>query len=326
MEAVRNWLRVFRIQTAFTTVAVLLIGYITIRPINLFDGALLIAIGVLDHMWGISQNEYYDLEYDKKDPGKKDRPLVRGDLNPVRVYQASWLIIAIAHLITLYISVEAFILFLSSSILGWHYNTQNKTEPISELSFCGWGAVLVFVGASVAGSINMITVMLSAFIFVELFFLNSLGGGLKDLDADDQTIAKFMGLDLIKCVDRNPTIVYTPIYLGSVYVSKMVQLMMVGAILWILLPSLNDVLALVLGVASMSLLFGATLVRVFVDRFRRDQIKSRLVLHELTSLALLAVALMRLDVLTSLFILIFPAMWFVVFNVLLETSLLDPGT
>jgi len=79
MAGVKDWLQLFRAQTAFATIYCITIPYL-IAGGDIRNLIILIPLGFLFHYLGLGHNNLMDYWYDVHDPNKQHHPLIKGTI------------------------------------------------------------------------------------------------------------------------------------------------------------------------------------------------------------------------------------------------------
>lgn len=198
MEKVKDWLRLFRAQTAPATILLILTPYLTAKSLYTLETLALGLFALLAHWFSFGHNSLMDtaLGYDVKDPNKKHHPLVAGEISLHIAHNViHWglsLLAVSALLLTVHLSpnptfgVAAILLWL---VFGYSYNSGLSKESILgflPISICftamgAWGWLLSH------SDINMLGRVYLAYTFMTILFQISWSGHLKELEIGERS-------------------------------------------------------------------------------------------------------------------------------------------
>ena len=213
-ETIKDWLRLFRAQTAPATVLLLLVPYLAGEGATLV-GALIIGIfGLFAHFWSFGQNSLLDttiIHYkgrpppDLEDPSKAHHPLVAGRIRLSEAHSViNWglaLLVTVGGIGSLLGANPALSMFslIIWVIWGWGYNA--GLSKVSLLGFLpiticfmgltGWAWFLTHEAMSVLGWYYF------AYVGLTILFQISVEGNLKEMrQAERSNLLIKMGASL----------------------------------------------------------------------------------------------------------------------------------
>jgi len=197
MEKIKNWLRIFRAQTAPLTVVTVMAAYLNgeWKPL---DALILLVFLVLIHWFSYGHNSLMDtaLGYDQRDDNKQHHPLVNGIISltngHVMIHIGIVMITVLVSLFSIMISTQPTLtitLLLLWTVLGQAYNDGLSKESIlgpymiSLMSVC-----MVWWGWSLSHStIDLVGILYGIYIFLLIMFQISWDGSLKDLTQPEKS-------------------------------------------------------------------------------------------------------------------------------------------
>lgn len=143
-------------------------------------------------------NDYYDYEVDKANR-RLDRPLVRGDLSRSEALWISGILAVPGFLFALYISLTAFLLAITITLLGYLYDVKLKEYGIAGNVYIAFSMAAPFLfGAIVAGNINVEVSVLSIIAFLS-GLAREIMKGIEDVEGDAlrdvKTVARIYGTE-----------------------------------------------------------------------------------------------------------------------------------
>ncbi len=152
----------------------------------------LFLLGLLYHFFAFALNDIVDLELDRRNPGRRLDPMIRGVFNPKRILPVVLTTVPVSHLLIaawFKATIEAHILLALSFGLMALYNVYGKKgtvpPPITEGVYGVAIALLCIEGALLSAqpfgpSVNLT----AAFLGLQLLLVNGVDGHLKNLDTD----------------------------------------------------------------------------------------------------------------------------------------------
>lgn len=154
---------------------------------NAFKLILLFIIGILAHIFTFVQNDYYDVEIDRKSIYVSDRPFTTGEISKqtvIVIFVLSFLlsiILTIVYLFTIY----SFLVLLSSFFCMHLYNKYSKRfagmEYILSLGVFFYG---LFGALTVSKTIAPLAYLVALFGFFQWLFSVGITANLKDVEFD----------------------------------------------------------------------------------------------------------------------------------------------
>ncbi len=149
----------------------------------------LFVIGIFIHIFGTFQNDYFDIELDKKSKYVSERPLVNGIVSRKGVlflilfsFFAS---IILAYLF--FFTIPAFLALLLSFFLATLYNKYSKRMPGMEYvmgaGVCTFG---LFGALTVSDVLSPLVIFIVLFVLMKYVFNIGVSGNLKDVEYDSK--------------------------------------------------------------------------------------------------------------------------------------------
>lgn len=320
-----------RAHTIAASFIVAAIGYITVKPLGLYEGAVLFFLVAMIHTSGCILNDYYDYSYDKDDPGKSDRPLVKQGISVQYAKYAGYTIMLVGLAIAASISSTLFAVGLVSATLGIYYNKYSKENILSELAFTGWEVSLVFVGAAYAGSATILTGIVSIFIAIQAFYQIQ-EGSLKDIDGNETTLLSRIGAFKSKYTGY----LVPRWFIGVSTALKVAQVVLVTTVLWLginmevpmgsELPSIQ--ILMVLSLFGLLGIVGSVFLASFRYCFTKSETRSEVIksftVHELAGAVMLLFAVIPVDPAGAIATTVFSVAWVGVVNWFIHSGPIHP--
>ncbi|MEW5761202.1 MAG: UbiA family prenyltransferase [Candidatus Thermoplasmatota archaeon] len=315
---IKDWLILFRIQTAALTAIVPVYPAVAI---GYFDASLkLFFIGILVHISGFVMNEYFDLEHDKKAAYLKNKPLVKGSISKRQAIGTFSFTIILSFLFS-YIFFKNFfalaILFVAFSF-GTLYNIFGKKIILGDFFLAFWVfAFLIFGALCVTSEINIIVYFLCIFAFLQLLFNNSVEGGIKDLETDRNSICIKLGARVKDGKAYFPMAL--KIYAFSI---KSIHISLAIIFLFFVPPTY---ISFFIFIGLVSIIHLTLFIFLNIKNFDRNYLKKIFGLHETTTYWLAPVLLLPIiGIIPTIILIILPPIWYISFNAILYSSPLEP--
>lgn len=334
MSNVKNnlleYLRLLRFQTSAATASAPLIGGLIAGQRDIIPLFVLLIIGILFHIYGFVLNEYIDIEVDKKSLELYKKPLVSGSI-PGK--HAGFIIIfscIFAFILTIiFFPTFLTIIFLVLAILlGGIYDVFGKKIIGSDFILgIGFFFVCLFGVSTYSNNFTTIIYIVSFAYFLHIVFNNAVEGGLKDVYHDSlagaKTSATRMGVKI-----KEGKLVVTRKFLGFAYVLRIIFIALVfllffeqNHILWI-----NSYLFQISILVILMVIIFFSMYKFLQNRtFDRSRLKKLFSVHEMVSYFMLLIALSPiLGFGITLFLMLLPFTWYLLFNGILYGKLLQP--
>ena len=206
---IREYAKLFRFH-GFGAAITAVVGAMSVEgeALELSHFIILFMAGVLFSINCAVLNDYMDVDIDRRSKYLSDRPLVKGTISKKNALIISLLVLIIGvgallhHLITTqrYLSI---IICVICGILGVSYNFVGKKfvwgtvfVPASMGFFLLFGATVFSDKIQSITDIPILTWILFILTFNQLFFMNTISGGLKDVENDRESGATTLAVSL----------------------------------------------------------------------------------------------------------------------------------
>lgn len=209
---VRDWLKLFRAQTAPATVFCVVVPYLIAggSPVNLL---ILVPLFTIVHYLSFGHNSLMDYWYDVHDPNKKHHPLESGKITLHSAHKVIHYGMVACTLLCVYVTYvlsPRFSLALLNLLMyiawGHAYNDGlDKNTPHSWLSISMCFTHLAVYGWFLAtGSIDWRLLIVALWAFLTIFYQIAWEGNLKDLwsEAERFNLLKTFGAELLRYGDK----------------------------------------------------------------------------------------------------------------------------
>lgn len=312
-----TWIKSGRIHTASLTMPIFILGHLTAGG-ELFSWMTLhwAMLGLLWHWVGFLDNNKYDTEYDKLDPNKQHFPLVQGllKLEHVKIVTTvGWIIIALYGL-WLSQSVWWFIL-LGSIGAAYLYNKYSKRTLTATIWIClAFSPLYVFAHLTSGGEPNGLMWGIFVYGLFQLGFQIAYSGYLKDMEAPGQKNL------LMRLGSKVKDGIFWPSK-GTYLLSYGLR---AGTIIAFLIIQ-QGYWELIIGV--MLLLAGQNFASRMTHKHewnRKLDLKRMTAVEVFTYFGLLVALISNIGIDSVLFLIIFPFVWFVIWNKIIWNTLFAP--
>jgi len=151
--------------------------------------SILLVIGLLAHIFTFVQNDYYDIEIDRKSKYVSDRPLVTGTISQktaLAIVIASFAISIVLAIVFLF-SVYSFVVLLFSFMCITIYNKYSKSSYGMEYALgLGVFSYGIFGALTVSKSVSILALVVSLAGFMQWLFSVGISANLKDVEYDSR--------------------------------------------------------------------------------------------------------------------------------------------
>ncbi|UCF12657.1 MAG: UbiA family prenyltransferase [Thermoplasmatales archaeon] len=325
-----EYLRLFRFQTGAATASAPLIGGLVIGQRDIFVLFILLIIGILYHIYVFVLNEYIDVEVDRKSLDLQKKPLVSGSI-PRKYAQFIIFIscVCACALTIIFFPYPIPILFLILAImLGGIYDIFGKKILGSDFILgSGFFFICLFGASTFSNDFTSITYIVCSIYFFHIIFNNAVEGGLKDVYHDHLAGAKTSAIRMgVKVIDGTPTVTKT--FMAFSYGIRLIFIGLIFLLIFQQDPNLwfdRYILEISIVVFLTIILFVTLYKFLHFSTFDRSRLKKLFSTHEITSYFMLLIALspiFGLWIIVFLFLLV--SIWYLVFNIILYGTLLQP--
>lgn len=135
-------------------------------------------------------NDWSGFEYDKSDPNKKNRPLIKGEISLSEVKFLCIALLTASLIFAAYLSFLTLIIAASIAMLNYLYSGNKvllKSVPVASSLTHGLGATLGFlIGYTFQGNINLEGIMIGVY-FGIIYAAGHLNHEISDLESDENS-------------------------------------------------------------------------------------------------------------------------------------------
>ena len=335
---IREYLKLSRSFNAVLTGISPVMGAISMGEYSIIILLVLFIIGFLGHTFGFVFNDIIDYKIDKTSKEISDRPLISGTikLKNAWIFALSTIIIAfiIASIVAYYsMNYYPLIILAISAFFIILYDLISKKFPFMDFFVALGIFFFILYGAStVVDSINQISLI--AWIVcllgsIQVLFMQIVAGGMKDIENDYKKGAKTAVIKLGVRIEKNELIISSNLKILA-YLIQTVNIIIVILPFFILPIFINQpifikffqwiVLSLI---AIMMFILSSKLLSLKI--FDRKKVRRYIGSHYMTNFALVPILLMTLNPWSGILV-FFPALGFVLSNIILHGTILQPKT
>jgi len=293
---------------------------------------LLALTGVCFTVYGAVLNDYVDVDVDKMSKDLQDRPLVKGSIlrkNALYISISAPVIAYLIFFIGMYLDVFIFDIFSLMVItlgvfFGAVYNFFGKKIIGSDIFvafassfFCLFGAMLV------SNTISNLTIVIVCLVFLQIFYMNSVIGGLKDADHDYKMKTKNIAYAMGVKINKKVIIPISFKIFGLLFRISSAIILFLPVLFFRDFPYLiwQPVLMLVMLIA----IFYITIKMLTIKKFDRNQFRKLISAQTFLRYAIVPVMLLSfIGIRFFLFLIIFPILWYAIFNKIIYGNLFQP--
>jgi 4-hydroxybenzoate polyprenyltransferase len=334
---IREYLKLARSFNAVLTGISPVMGALAMQQYDLTVLFLLFLIGFLGHTYGFVLNDIVDYKIDKSSKEIKDRPLLSGtiSLKNAKIFAYLSLLgsLVIASLLA-YITqifMPLILLVISGSFITL-YNLISKKYPFTDI-FVSLGIffLILYGSFTVEGTFSSLTAWVWFICLlgsIQTFFMQVVAGGMKDVENDYKKGAHTLAIKLGVRI-KNKKLKVSSAFKTLAFSIQLFNIVVVFLPFFIILnvrsPTLFNLFQWIsIGVVSV-LMFYLSYKLLFMKEFKRMKARKFIGSHYIINFALAPILLMSLNPCAGLLV-FFPAVGFILSNVILHGTILQPKT
>ena len=334
---IKEYLKLARSFNSFLTGISPVMGAIVMGDFNLIHLLILFFIGFFGHTYGFVLNDICDYKIDKKNKELSDRPLISGTISIKKAWIFTLFSLFVALTLAVYYSYVTdkyfpLLILLFSAGLITVYDTISKKWPLMDIfnslavfMFILYGATTVTGNISDISKLAWLVCLLGA---IQVFFMQLIPGGLKDIENDYKTGAKTVAVKLGVRVTKSDIL---KIPLSYKILSYGIQIFNISLVflpffyfIFINRETLHYIIWALLGLVSI-LMFFVSHKFLNMKYFERGKMRKILGVHFFINFSLVPIMLMALNPWTILIVFL-PPIGFVSSNLVLHGTFLQPKT
>jgi 4-hydroxybenzoate polyprenyltransferase len=333
----REYLKLARSFNAVLTGMSPVMGAIALRQYDIVMLILLFLVGFFGHTFGFAFNDIIDYNIDKSSKEIGDRPLVSGSISMRNAWVFSFISMIIAFIIALYLAVStshlySLVILVVSAFFIILYDLVSKKVLFTDFFVALGIFFLVMYGASTTvasiSDFSALTWVVCALAAIQVLFMQLIAGGMKDIENDYRHGARTMAIHMgVRVVEGK--LIVSPSYKALSYGLQLIDLGVVFLPFFLGLTSPID--PFYQYVQWISLLFVGIVMLLLshqlltMERFDRRKARIYIGSHYMINFTLVPIMLMALNPWAGV-LMFFPALGFVLSNLALHGTLLQPKT
>lgn len=337
---IREYLKLARSFNAVLTGVSPVMGAIAMGQYDIVILFLLFLVGFLGHTFGFVFNDIIDYKIDKSSEEISDRPLLSGTISIKKAWIFAFASMFVAFIISLYIAVinqnflPILILVVSAFFIAL-YDLISKKFPFMDIFVALGIFFLILYGAFYGGTpvksiynITKLAWIVCILGSIQVLFMQVVAGGMKDIENDFKKGAKTTAIKMgVRIIDGSLKVsLRFKAFAYSIQLADILIVFLPFFIVWkIDSPSFLQYFQWVLLTAIAILMFVLSHKLLSMKHFERSKARKFIGLHYVTNFALVPIMLMSLNPWAGL-IVFFPALGFILSNIILHGTILQPKT
>lgn len=334
---IREYLKLSRSFNAVLTGISPVMGAIAMEEYDIFILFLLFLVGFLGHTYGFALNDIIDYKIDKYSKEIRDRPLVSGTISIRKAWTFAFASMIAAFAIAIYVAIITqhffpIVILAISGVFISLYDLISKKFPFTDIFVAIGIFFLVLYGATaVVDNVNLVTTL--AWIVcvlgsIQVLFMQMVAGGMKDIENDFKKGAKTLAIKMGVRIAKGELKVSSS-FKSLAYSIQLADIVIVFLPFFII-PNFSKSLNLqyfqwILILIIAILMFGLSYKLLSMKRFERFKARKLIGSHYVTNFALVPIMLMSLNLWAGLLI-FFPALGFILSNIIVHGTILQPKT
>jgi len=329
-----EYLKLARSFNAVLTGISPVLGAIAMEHYNVINLFLLFLVGFLGHTFGFVFNDIIDYKIDKTSKEISDRPLISGTISIKNAWIFAIITIISAFLIAFYIgyinqNYFPIIILIISAIFIIIYDLTSKKLPGMDIFVAIGVFFLILYGALISlSSINEVRQL--AWIVcilgsIQVLYMQLIAGGLKDIENDYKRGAKSIAIKFgVRIIDG--TLKVSLKFKVLAYGIQLIDLIVVFLpffFIWNIneFTILQCIIIALIGIV----MFFLSYKLISMKRFERMKARKLIGSHYVINFMIVPIMLMGLNLWAGILV-FFPVLGFILSNIILHGTLLQPKT
>ncbi len=333
----REYLKLARSFNSVLTGISPVMGAIAMRQYDLLFLFLLFLVGFLGHTYGFVLNDIIDYRIDRSSREIRDRPLVSGTISLTNAWIFALLSMILAFVIALYLAYSTnrffpLVILVVSAFFITLYDFTSKKFPFMDI-FVALGVFFLVLYGSLTinpqlSEIPLIAWLVCILAATQVLFMQIVAGGMKDIENDYNKGARTLAIQLGVRV-KEGILYVSPGFKAVSYLIQAVDICIVFLPFFLISGFASDTLfqyvqwITLVGISGV--IFYLSYRLLSMNEFKRFQARRYIGLHYVTNFSLVPVMLMSLNV-WSVLLVFFPILGFVLSNIILHGTVLQPKT
>ncbi|MBS3748500.1 MAG: UbiA family prenyltransferase [Candidatus Thermoplasmatota archaeon] len=334
---IREYLKLARSFNAVLTGISPVMGAIAMQQYNILILLILFLIGFFGHTFGFVFNDIIDYKIDKTSKEISDRPLISGTISLKNAWIFALFCILLAFFIAVglsYISSNYFplIILAASASCIILYDLISKKFPFMDILVALGIFFFILYGASTQvqhlSDITLLAWFVCILGSIQVLFMQIVAGGLKDIENDYQSGANTAAVKLGVRV-KNKRLYSSKSFQLLAFTIQIIDIILIFTPFFIIEMFTKSLFLtmfqlLTLGVISGMMLFLSHQL-MNMGTFNRKKARTIIGSHYMINFALVPILLMTLNPWAGILV-FFPALGFILSNLILHGTLLQPKT
>jgi len=336
---IKEYLKLARSFNAVLTGISPVMGAIAMQNYDLTTLFLLFLAGFLGHTYGFVLNDIIDYKIDKSSTEISDRPLISGTISIKKAWIFAILSMVIAFLIAGYLAYDTglyfpIIMLGLSALFITIYDLISKKLPGMDIFVALGVFFLIVYGATVSSGtgslqeIDNLTWIVCILGSIQVLFMQFIAGGLKDIENDYKMGAKTLAVKLgVRVTDGKLRISNSFKALAyGIQVIDVIVVFLPFFIVWNInnLTTLQYIQWAIIILISI-LMFNISYKLLSLKKFERGKARKYIGIHYMINFMIVPIMLMTLNPWAGI-LMFFPLLGFVLNNLILHGTLLQPKT
>ena len=334
---IKEYLKLARSFNAVLTGVSPVMGAIAMQEYDLIKLFILFLIGFFGHTYGFVLNDIIDYKIDKSSDEISDRPLISGTISIKKAWIFAFSSMIIAFIFAFYLAYNTtnyypIIFLIGSAFFITLYDLISKKFPGMDI-FVALGVFLAIVYGASTTVDNIYSITRLAWIVcilgsIQVLFMQFIAGGLKDIENDFKSGAKTLAIKLGVRI-QNKELIISPSFKSLAFGLQLLDMFVVFLpffIIWNiknleLLQYFQWTILIIIGIV----LFYLSGKLLNMKKFERMKARKLIGSHYMINFTIVPIMLMSLNPWAGL-IMFFPGLGFILSNIILHGSILQPKT
>lgn len=334
---IREYLKLARSFNAVLTGVSPVMGAIAMQQYDIIMLFILFIIGFFGHTFGFVFNDIIDYNIDKTSEEISDRPLLSGTITLRNAWIFAIISLIIPFIVAVYIALDSHV-FYPLIILGLSaasitlYDLISKKLPFMDIFVALGIFFFIFYGAATQtttfSEITSLAWMVCILGSIQVLFMQIVAGGLKDIENDFQKGAKTGAVKLGVRV-KDGILYVSKSFIGIAFFIQILEILLIFLAFYFIEQIRPTLLFLIIqtiliGIISFLMLFLSYRL-LNMGAFDRKKARKYIGSHYMINFCLVPIMLMSLNPWAGL-IMIFPGLGFILSNIILHGTVLQPKT
>ncbi len=333
----REYLKLARSFNAVLTGISPVMGALAMGQYDIFLLFLLFLVGFFGHTFGFVLNDIVDYKIDRSSKEISDRPLISGTISLKNARLFAFISLLAAFVVSIYVAYEtqnyfSIVILAISGFFITVYDLISKKYPLMDIFVVLGIFFLIFYGALIAaGTFSAITPL--AWIVcvlgsIQALYMQIIAGGMKDVENDFKNGARTLAIKMgIRISNGDLNISFG--FKALAYALQLVNILLVFLpfyFIWHIQnpTNLHYFQWISLGIIGL-LMFFLSHKLLSMKKFERRKARKLIGSHYITNFTLVPIMLMTLNPWAGLLV-FFPALGFILSNIILHGTILQPKT